>query len=115
VNLRDIFRYSFQSIERSASRTSLMLLAMAIGVAAVILLTGLGEAARRYVTNEFVSLGTNLVIVMPGKSETAGGSINASLTGSTRALTIDDASSLWCNQRHAIDSKMAYGRGAVST
>jgi len=91
VNLRDIFRYSFNSIGRSAGRTSLMLLAMAIGVAAVILLTGLGEAARRYVTNEFVSLGTNLVIVMPGKSETAGGSINASFTGSTRALTIDDA------------------------
>jgi len=91
VNARDIFRYSLHSIERSVGRTALMLLAMAIGVAAVILLTGLGEAARRYVTNEFVSLGTNLVIVMPGKSETAGGSINASFAGSTRALTIEDA------------------------
>jgi len=64
---------------------------MAIGVAAVILLTGLGEAARRYVTQEFATLGTNLVIVLPGKSETAGGSLNASFGGTTRDLTIEDA------------------------
>lgn len=87
----DVLRYSLHSIERSAMRTALMLIAMAIGVAAVILLTGLGEAARRYVTDEFVSLGTNLVIVMPGKSETTGGALNASFAGSNRALTIEDA------------------------
>ena len=44
-----------------------MLLAMAIGVAAVVVLTGLGEAARRYVIDQFASLGTNLVIIIPGK------------------------------------------------
>lgn len=91
MNITDTIRYSFHSIERSVSRTALMLLAMSIGVAAVILLTGLGEAARRYVTDEFVTLGTNLLIVMPGKSETAGGAMNASFSGSTRPLTIEDA------------------------
>lgn len=100
----DVLRYSFHSIERSASRTALMLLAMAIGVAAVILLTGLGEATRRYVVNEFASLGTNLVIVLPGKSETSGGTLGASMGGSTRDLTIDDAYAL---TRHMSVSRVA--------
>jgi len=104
MNASDVLRYAFRSIERSASRTALMLLAMSIGVAAVVLLTGLGEAARRYVTNEFASLGTNLVIVMPGKSETTGGSINASFAGTTRPLTIDDA---LATKRHANVTRVA--------
>jgi putative ABC transport system permease protein len=94
MNALDAVRYAFHSIERSPSRTALMLLAMAIGVAAVLLLTGLGEAARRYVTNEFASLGTNLVIVLPGKSETSGGALGASFGGTTRDLTIEDAQAL---------------------
>ncbi len=91
---RDIVRYAFHSIERSPGRTALMLLAMAIGVAAVVLLTALGEAARRYVSDEFASLGTNLVIVLPGRSETTGGTLGASFGGTTRDLTLDDAFAL---------------------
>lgn len=70
-----------------------MLLGMAIGVAAVILLTALGDSARRYVIGEFTELGTNLVIVLPGRSETTGGP--PPLLGETpRDLTIDDALAL---------------------
>ena len=87
----DVVRFSFHSVERSPARTALMLLAMSIGVAAVVLLTGLGEASRRYVIEEFASLGTNLVIVLPGKAATTGGTLGASLGGTTRDLTIDDA------------------------
>jgi putative ABC transport system permease protein len=42
-----------------------MLLAMAIGVAAVLLVASLGEGARVYVIDQFSSLGTNLFIVLP--------------------------------------------------
>ncbi len=90
----DVIRFSFHSVERAPARTALILLAMAIGVAAVVLLTGLGEAARRYVIDEFASLGTNLIIVLPGKSETTGGSLSASVGGTTRDLTIEDAFAL---------------------
>jgi putative ABC transport system permease protein len=70
-----------------------MLLAMAIGVASVILLTALGEGARLYVMREFASLGTNLLIVLPGRSETTGGP--PPLLGETpRDLTLEDALSL---------------------
>ena len=94
MTVTDTFLFSLHSIERSPGRTTLMLLAMAIGVAAVVLLTGLGEAARRYVTNEFATLGTNLVIVLPGRSETTGGMLQSGFGGTTRDLTIDDAFAL---------------------
>lgn len=71
-------------------RTGLTLAAIAIGVTAVIVLTSLGEAAKQYVVNQFASLGSNLVIVLPGKVET-GSSSMPTFGGATRNLTIEDA------------------------
>ncbi|MCW8844531.1 MAG: ABC transporter permease [Gammaproteobacteria bacterium] len=86
----DLARFAAASLIRSPGRTFLMLLAMSIGVSAVVVLTGLGEGARRYITGEFASLGTNLVIVIPGRSETTGGA-PAIMAGETpRDLTIED-------------------------
>jgi putative ABC transport system permease protein len=67
---------------------------MAIGVGSVVILTALGEGARRYVMGEFSSLGTNLVIVFPGRSETSGIDPSAMMGETTRDLTLDDARAL---------------------
>ncbi|MCF6362262.1 MAG: ABC transporter permease [Gammaproteobacteria bacterium] len=90
----DIARYSLGSLNGARSRTALMLLAMSIGVASVLVLTSLGEAARRYVSGEFASLGTNLVIVLPGRTETAGGEPSMLIGDTPRALTLGDAQAL---------------------
>ena len=90
---RDILMFSMQAATASRSRTILTLLAMAIGVSSVILLISLGESGRRYVIDQFASLGTNLLIVIPGRSETTGGP--PPLLGETpRDLTLDDAIAL---------------------
>ncbi|MDH3399909.1 MAG: ABC transporter permease [Chromatiales bacterium] len=90
MRLGDTGKFAAQSLIRARGRTLLMLLAMSIGVSAVVILTGLGEGARRFVTGEFASLGTNLVIVIPGRSETTGGAA-ALMAGETpRDLTVDD-------------------------
>ena len=89
----DLIRFCFRSLSGYPLRTGLMLLAMAIGVAAVVLLTSLGEGARLYVTQQFRSLGTHLLIVLPGRSETVGGP--PPLLGQTpRDLTLEDALAL---------------------
>jgi len=75
-----------------------MLAAMAIGVASVLMLTALGEGARRYINNEFSSLGTNLVIVFPGYSETSGLNPIAVVGSTPRDLTLDDAQALTRNR-----------------
>ncbi len=90
----DIFHYALGSAVGSPLRTSLMVLAMSIGVAAVVVLTALGDGARRYVVNEFSSLGSNLVIVLPGRSQTGGFNPANAITGTTRDLTVGDARAL---------------------
>ena len=68
----DLMRFSAGGLKGHRLRTSLSLLGVAIGVGSVILLTSLGEGARRYIAGEFASLGSNLLIIVPGKTETAG-------------------------------------------
>lgn len=93
MQVSDIMIFSMRASSASRGRTSLMLLAMAIGVSSVILLISLGESARRYVIDQFASLGTNLLIVLPGRSETTGGP--PPLLGETpRDLTLEDAMAL---------------------
>jgi putative ABC transport system permease protein len=67
---------------------------MAIGVAAVVVLTALGDGARRYVVSQFSALGSNLVIVLPGRSATGGFSPANALTTTPRDLSTDDAFAL---------------------
>ena len=90
----DLFRFAWRAFSASRLRAALMLLAMAIGIAAVVIVTSLGEGARRYVTQEFASLGTNLVLVFPGRSETAGAGPGLLISRTARDLTVDDSSSL---------------------
>ena len=54
--------------------------------------TALGEGARRYVVGQFASLGTNLLIVVPGKIETTGGM--PGVGGVPNDLTLEDARAL---------------------
>jgi putative ABC transport system permease protein len=76
---------------RARMRSFMLLLAMSIGVAAVVALTSLAEGARGYVAGEFQALGTRLIIVIPGRSET-GGVAPGVLSGETpRDLTLNDA------------------------
>ena len=90
----DMIRFARDAAAGNPLRTSLMVLAMAIGVAAVVVLTALGDGARRYVTNEFASVGTNLVIVLPGRSQTGGFNPGNAITNTVRDLTIADAKAL---------------------
>ena len=93
MRLRDELRFALQSLVASGLRTVLILVSMAIGIAGVVLLTWLGESGRHYITDQFAQLGTNLVIVLPGRAETTGGA--PPLFGATaRDLTLDDALAL---------------------
>jgi len=114
VKFADTLRFSFSSLLGYPLRTLLMVLAMTIGVASVVVLTSLGEGARRYVADEFASLGTNLLIVLPGRSETSGG-IPAMLMGeTTRDLTIDDAVALKRNSAVRLIAPINVGSAPVS-
>jgi putative ABC transport system permease protein len=92
VRAADVFRYSLSAVLAHRLRSALSLLGMAIGVGAVIILTALGEGARGYVVDEFAAIGSNLLIVVPGKTETAGAL--PGIGGAPHDLTLDDAEAL---------------------
>ncbi|MEE8286080.1 MAG: ABC transporter permease [Gammaproteobacteria bacterium] len=109
----DVLKYAAGSVFGYRARTLLTLLAMGIGVASVIVLTALGEGARRFVTGEFQSLGTHLLIVLPGRSETTGGP--PPLLGETpRDLTLDDALALEHSRAVRRIAPIAVGSAGVS-
>ncbi len=68
------------------------LVGVAIGVAAVVSLTALGEGARRYVTGQFSTLGSSFLVILPGKNETTG--TFPGVGGVPNDLTLDDARAL---------------------
>ncbi|NRF67008.1 ABC transporter permease [Aquincola sp. S2] len=94
MRARDILAFARDAAGGSPLRTALMMVAMAIGVAAVVVLTALGDGARRYVVDQFSSIGSNLVIVLPGRSQTGGLSPASAITTTTRDLTVADARAL---------------------
>ncbi|UCV04377.1 ABC transporter permease [Dechloromonas denitrificans] len=94
MRLADTLRFARDAAAGYPMRTTLSVLAMSIGVAAVVILTALGDGARRYVVGQFSSIGTNLVIVLPGRSGTGGFNPANAITTTPRDLTIDDAGAL---------------------
>jgi len=87
VSFWDVLRFAAGALVGHRLRTLLSVAGVAVGIAAVIGLTALGEGARRYVTSEFAALGSNLLIAMPGKVETTGAT---PFGGVVHDLTLDD-------------------------
>lgn len=69
MQTKEIIRLSIESLRAQKLRTALTALGMVIGVGAVVLLVSLGQGAKNYVLREFEGLGTNLIVVQPGKSD----------------------------------------------
>ena len=110
----DLFRFARDAAAGNPLRATLLVLAMAIGVAAVVVLTALGDGARRFVMNEFSSLGSNLVIVLPGRTETGGFSPGGAITNTPRDLTVDDAQALLRARAVTRVAPLAIGTSEIS-
>jgi putative ABC transport system permease protein len=89
MDIIEIVRLSGYSLKSNRMRTFLTMLGVIIGVASVILLVSIGEGARTYIGNELGSLGTNILVVVPGKTAKEGGMHMG--TSSVRKLVYDDA------------------------
>ncbi len=91
MRLADGFRLTSSAITSRPLRSLLTLLGVAIGIAAVTLLTAIGEGLRSYVLDSFSQFGTRIVSVHPGKTQTGG---VGGLLGSLRPLTLADSEAL---------------------
>ena len=92
MNIVDTLHFALRSLSAHRLRTILSVTGVGIGIAAVILLTSIGEGIHQFVLSEFTQFGTNILTISPGKIRAHGGSTGK--IGSTRLLTIEDALSL---------------------
>ncbi len=92
MRLSDLIRFTGTSLVTQKLRSQLTALGIAVGIAAVVLLTSIGEGIHQFVLAEFTQFGTNLIGINPGKATTHGGSMG--VFGTTRPLTIEDATAL---------------------
>jgi putative ABC transport system permease protein len=90
---RDGAFLAWRAITAHRLRSALTLLGIAVGIAAVILLTSIGEGIHRFVLAEFSQFGTNIVGIAPGRVKTGGGPPSG-LPTAVRPLTFDDARAL---------------------
>jgi putative ABC transport system permease protein len=88
---RTLLKVASQSILKNKMRTVLTMLGIVIGVGAVIVMVAIGNGAQKMIQSQINSLGTNLIIVMPGATMQGGASQGA---GSFNRLTVDDADKL---------------------
>ncbi len=86
-----LLKVAAQSILKNKMRTLLTMLGIVIGVGAVIIMVAVGNGAQVQIRNSISSLGTNLLIVMPGSFNQGGANQGA---GTFSRLTVEDAERL---------------------
>src|SRR3990172_8255920 len=91
INIPSTFKISFRALRVNKMRSALTMLGIIIGVGAVIAMVAIGTGASRQIAEQMASMGSNLLIVLPG-STTAGGVRMGAGTQST--LTMGDAEAI---------------------
>jgi putative ABC transport system permease protein len=88
----DLAGLAMGAVRSHKLRSLLTGLGIGVGVAAVVLLTSIGEGVHRFVIGEFTQFGTNLIGVTPGRTQTLG--VSGALMGTIRPLSTSDALAL---------------------
>jgi len=89
--ITDLFRETIRSISNNKVRSGLTILGIVIGIASVIALVAIGQGAKNSVASSIESIGSNLIMVMPGSQRVGGISQGA---GSSQTLTEEDAEAI---------------------
>ncbi|MBI4620812.1 MAG: ABC transporter permease [Desulfobacterales bacterium] len=91
INIPSTFRISFRALKVNKMRSALTMLGIIIGVAAVITMLAVGTGASRKISEQISSIGSNLIMVLPGATTSGGVRMGA---GTQSTLTIGDADAI---------------------
>jgi putative ABC transport system permease protein len=111
--LPDAAKLALGALTAQRLRSFLTLLGIAVGIAAVILLTSIGEGIHRFVLAEFTQFGTNIASVTPGKVKTSGPAPTG-IPSSVRPLTLADGRALARLPRVTGITAMVWGNTEVT-
>jgi putative ABC transport system permease protein len=109
--VRDVIKLAMQTVASYRMRSFLTALGISVGIAAVVLLTSLGEGIHRFVLSEFTQFGTNLIGINPGKVSTTG--ISGAMISNVRPLSLSDSLALAKVPRVIASVPVVQGNAAV--
>ena len=91
MKLTNLLRIAWRAINRNKIRTFLTMLGIIIGVAAVIAMTAIGEGSKESIQNQIKGMGSNMIVIRPSSSVTAGARLDNT---SVQSLTEQDVTAL---------------------
>lgn len=94
MTTKDLLEETYTALMSNKVRSGLTVLGIVIGIASVIAMVSIGSGAQASIENQIQSIGSNLILVMPGASRGAGSFGVSAGRGSARSLTADDASAI---------------------
>ncbi|RLA45638.1 MAG: ABC transporter permease [Gammaproteobacteria bacterium] len=110
MRFTDALRMIFKAVWSNKGKSLLTALGIGIGIAAVTLLTSLGEGLHQYLVNQFSQFGTRIIAINPGKDVTQG---LGGLLSSVKPLSLDDAESLKALPGIELVVPVVQGAGAI--
>jgi putative ABC transport system permease protein len=93
MTIHDLFEETHTALSANKIRTGLTMLGIIIGIGSVIAMTAIGAGAQNAIQASIQSIGSNLVMVMPGAQRTPGYQVNAS-RGSAKTITEEDGNAV---------------------
>ena len=91
MKITNLLKAAVRSLGKNTIRTFLTMLGIIIGVASVIAMLAIGQGSKESIRNQIASMGTNVIQVFPGASQSGGVRMEA---GSSQRLTLEDANAL---------------------
>lgn len=89
MDILESVKMASKTLTANKLRSTLTMLGIIIGNASVIAMVGVGQGAQRYASEQFESLGPNVLFVIPGSDKARNGSLNV-----PRTLTLQDAEAI---------------------
>ncbi|MGC1455650.1 MAG: ABC transporter permease [Nitrospirota bacterium] len=91
INIPSTFKISFRALRVNKMRSALTMLGIIIGVGAVIAMVAVGTGASQQIAAQISSMGSNLLIILPGATTSGGARMGA---GTQPTLSMNDADAI---------------------
>lgn len=91
--ITDLLEETFLAISSNKARSGLTILGIIIGIGSVVAMISIGQGSQKQIQSNIESIGSNLIMVMPGFQRTSGQPVR-SARGSVQTLTLEDAQAI---------------------
>ena len=125
INIPSTFKISIRALRVNKMRSALTMLGIIIGVGAVIAMVAVGTGASQKISEQISSMGSNLLIILPGATTSGGVRMGAGTqptltTGDTDAIMkecpgVSDAAPIHNGVAQIVTGHMNWSTGVIGT